>query len=144
MNDLAQLSEIMATDLVVVSPYESLAEVDRIFSNQKIHHLPVVDKFELVGIVSKSDYLKFAYGLSRVSGSIEHTDNELLKEIKVSEIMIKGIAKLTPQDRIATAAQIFKENLFHAIPVVEDNKLVGLVTTFDLIKYSFPIPSLTS
>ncbi|MEM6725199.1 MAG: CBS domain-containing protein [Bacteroidota bacterium] len=144
MNELAQVSEIMATNLVVVSPYEDLTVVDRIFSDQKIHHLPVVDKFELVGMVSKSDYLKFAFGLSRVSGKIEHVDENLLKGVEVSEIMTTGIAKLSPEDRIATAAQIFKENLFHAIPIVENKKLVGIVTTFDLINFCFQIPSLSA
>lgn len=143
MNELALVSEIMATDLVVVSPYEDLTVVDKIFTEKKIHHIPVVDKFELVGLVSKSDYLKFAYGLSRVSGTIEHTDDKLLKGIKVSELMVKGIAKLSPNDRITTAAQIFKENLFHAIPIVDDKKLVGIITTFDLLNFCFKIPSLS-
>ncbi|MDX1665798.1 MAG: CBS domain-containing protein [Saprospiraceae bacterium] len=44
------------------------------------------------------------------------------------------MAKLSPKDRINVALEIFMENRFHAIPVVSDNELVGIVTTFDIIK----------
>jgi acetoin utilization protein AcuB len=55
--------------------------------------------------------------------------------------MTKGLAVLESNDRIGVAIEIFKENLFHAIPIVDDEELKGIVTTFDLIdKY---IPSLS-
>ena len=48
--------------------------------------------------------------------------------------MTQGIATLEPNDRINVALQIFMENLFHAIPVVEDDEVVGILTTYDIIK----------
>jgi acetoin utilization protein AcuB len=47
--------------------------------------------------------------------------------------MTTGIAKLEPTDKINVAMEIFKENLFHAIPVVLDEKLVGIITTYDIL-----------
>ena len=64
---------------------------------------------------------------------------DLLNEVRLKnycaeDIMTSGIAKLTSTDRIAVALEIFKENLFHAIPIVDENELVGIITTYDIIK----------
>jgi acetoin utilization protein AcuB len=48
--------------------------------------------------------------------------------------MTKGLAKLNPNDRINIALEIFMVNRFHAVPVVENDELVGIVTTYDIIK----------
>lgn len=45
--------------------------------------------------------------------------------------------KLEPEDKIGTAAELFLDNRFHALPVVSDGYLVGLVTTFDVLRYEF-------
>ena len=48
--------------------------------------------------------------------------------------MTTGLAKLEPDDRINVALDVFCVNLFHALPVVKDNELVGILTPFDIIK----------
>jgi acetoin utilization protein AcuB len=52
----------------------------------------------------------------------------------VGEIMTRGLAKLESYETVRTAANVFALNRFHALPVVENNKLVGMLTTLDLIK----------
>jgi CBS domain-containing protein len=47
------------------------------------------------------------------------------------------VATLEPQDKIGSAAELFLENLFHAVPIVKDDELQGIVTSFDIIKYTF-------
>ena len=51
--------------------------------------------------------------------------------------MSTRIATLEPSSKIGTAAEVFLENLFHALPIVDDGKLVGIITSFDVLKYSF-------
>lgn len=61
-----------------------------------------------------------------------------MRSLLVREVMVKQVAKLRPEDKIELAADIFRENLFHAMPVVDnDGKLKGIVTTFDLLNYAF-------
>ena len=48
--------------------------------------------------------------------------------------MTTGLAKLSPEERINVALEVFMANRFHAIPVVDDGDLVGIVTTFDIMK----------
>jgi len=49
--------------------------------------------------------------------------------------MTKGLATLESSSRINVALEVFKENIFHAIPVVDEDKLVGIVTTHDIITH---------
>lgn len=133
MNLLAPVSTIMSTDLIVVHEDDKLKKVEKLFNEQKVHHLLVIEDEKLVGIVSKSDYLFFKRGYNNDPIDDEY-DLYRLKVHKVSEIMTTGIAKLDVNDKINIALEIFKENLFHAIPIMDNGKLVGIVTTFDLIK----------
>lgn len=132
MNILHPVSNIMTKELVTLSPTASIAEAAKIFREKKVHHIPIIVNSELVGIVSKSDYLFFRRGF------LDNSEDEKIEEIRmnnyqVSYIMTKGIAKLEPSSRISVALEIFKENIFHAIPVVEHSKLVGIITTYDII-----------
>lgn len=132
MNLLNPVSQIMTTDLVTLSPTASIADAAKIFTTKKVHHIPITLEGELVGIVSKSDYLFFRRGF------LDNKEDEKVEEIRmnnyqVSFIMTKGVAKLEPTDRINVCLELFKENIFHAIPVVKGSQLVGLVTTYDII-----------
>jgi acetoin utilization protein AcuB len=49
--------------------------------------------------------------------------------------MTTKLAKLEPSDKINVALEVFKENLFHGIPIVNNDALVGIVTTYDIIKH---------
>ena len=133
MDLLAPLSSIMSSTVISVKQTDTIKKVEQLFKENRIHHLPVVEDGALVGIVSKSDYLFFKRGFND-----ETTDNRIdefrMKTRLVKDIMTKGIARLESKDRIGVAVEVFKENLFHAIPVVDDDKLVGMLTTFDIIK----------
>lgn len=135
MNLLAPISTIMTTDLKTVSPKDSLIKVEEIFKTKRIHHLPVVEGNKLVGMVSKSDYLFFKRGFNR-NNVEEKWDEVRLKSHSVSEIMTRGIARMEETDKINVALEVFKENLFHAIPIVnETGELRGIVTTYDIIMH---------
>ena len=133
MDLLAPVSSMMTTEVNTVEPEDTMKKVEQVFRENRINHIPVVEEGKLLGIVSKSDYLFFKRGFND-----QTTDNRIdefrLKTRKVKDIMTKGIAKLETADRIGVALEIFKENLFHAIPIVDDGKLVGIITTFDIIK----------
>ena len=133
MDLLAPVSSIMSKEIISVEPEDTIKTVEKLFKENRIHHLPVVEGEKLVGIVSKSDYLFFKRGFNDLT-----TDNRIdefrMKTRKVRDIMTKGIARLEPTERINVAVEVFKENLFHAIPIVDDGKLVGMLTTFDIIR----------
>lgn len=133
MNILNPVSTIMTHKLITVNPEDKLEAVSNLFEQHKIHHIPVVRYKEIVGLISKTDLLYFLRGLSNNSYE-EVLNNVRLKNYSAEDIMTKGLAKIASTDRIAVALEVFKENLFHAIPVVDNGELVGIVTTYDIIK----------
>ncbi|MCB0617165.1 MAG: CBS domain-containing protein [Saprospiraceae bacterium] len=139
MDAKTTLSEIMTTDLIIVKPTDKVKAVADAFRKNDIHHLPVVDEGgQLVGIISKTDFLKISYGWSMFRhAKREEYDNALYESLLVRDVMTKEVAKLSPDDAISVAVGIFKENLFHAIPIVEKGLLVGIITTYDLLNYAF-------
>lgn len=134
MNLLAPISTIMTRDVITVGPEDSLKTVENIFKAHKIHHIPVIEEGKLIGLVSKSDYLFFKRGFNDNSIDLK-VDLFRLKTHKVRDIMIKKLAILEPTDKINVALEVFKENLFHAIPIVADNQVVGMLTSYDIIKH---------
>lgn len=134
MNLLAPISSIMTKDVINVHPEDTLKEVDDMFKVHSFHHLPVVKQDKLVGMVSKSDFLFFKRGFNDNNLDAK-VDLFRLKTHKVKDIMITRLAKLEPSDKINVALEVFKENLFHALPVVENGRIVGMLTTFDIINH---------
>ncbi|MCR9102461.1 MAG: CBS domain-containing protein [bacterium] len=134
MNVLDPVKSIMTTKLITVSTGDKLTAVKEIFDNNRIHHVPVVRYKELVGIISKTDFMHFLRGFNR-NQEDRFVNEARMRAYNVEDIMTKGIAKLSPDDRINVALEVFLENRFHAVPVVSENgELEGILTTFDIIK----------
>ncbi len=133
MNILSPVSSIMTKDLITVSQDDSLETVRDVFSQNNIHHIPVVRFTEIVGILSMTDFQHFMHGFAQ-NDTDRLTEEVRLRAWKVSDIMTKGLAKLDISDPIRTALEVFKTNRIHALPVTEGDALVGIVTTHDIIK----------
>jgi len=134
MNLLKPVSSIMTTDLITVAPGDALKKVDEIFKNNNIHHIPVVRYKEIIGLVSKTDFDQFSHGFSSGKGMGEDLiQNTRLETWKVKDIMTSKLAKIDSKEPIRTAIGLFKMNRFHALPVVDNDELKGIVTTFDII-----------
>lgn len=134
MNLLSPISTIMTKDLITLKPSDSIADAAAIFEQNKIHHLPIAIDDELVGIVSMSDYLFFRRGFLNTTED-KKTENIRLNNYEVNHIMTKGLATMGPSEKINVALEIFKENILHAIPIIKSGKLVGIVTTHDIITH---------
>ncbi len=118
---------IMTKDPITVSPDDTLDTATSILKTYKIEHLPVIDENKkLKGILSFFDLWE-----------LDKTHEEY-KNIKVGDVMTKRVAKLNPDDKVGSVAEIFLENLFEAIPIVDDdNTLVGIVTMLDVVWYEY-------
>lgn len=132
MNIVAPVASIMTKDLITVNPEDSLEIVKQCFDKHTIHHLPVVRYQQIVGIISIQD-LKFF-----LRGTAKNTTDDVIEAMrlrswKAKDIMTEKLAKLDVADSIRTALDVFKTNRLHALPVLEKDKLVGIVTTYDII-----------
>lgn len=119
------LSSIMTRNVITAGPNDKLSVARDIFMRDRVHHLPIVDGRKLVGILTTYDLFKFQ----------GHNGN--YDTAKIRDIMTTHLATLEPEDKVGSAAELFLENLFHAVPVVKDGDLLGIVTSFDVLKYEF-------
>lgn len=133
MNILTPISTIMTTDLITVNPKDTLSSVKYKFDAHPIHHLPVVRYKELVGIISKSDLMYFMKGMRANEVGNMDKNGLRLSHYCAKDIMTVGLATVEPKEPIRTALEIFKENVLHALPVVQDDELIGILTTHDII-----------
>lgn len=127
------ISKFMSRKLITVTPKDRMTAVKEIFDKHRIHHIPVVRDTALVGMISKTDYMHFLRGKNN-NGYGQLIEDSRLHNYTAEDVMTKGIATLEPGDRINVALDVFSENLFHAIPIVENGELVGMLTTHDIIK----------
>lgn len=112
----------MSRSVVTLSLADSLGEAISSRNGIDVRHLPVVQEGQLVGIVSDRD-LRRARGLG------------LESEASVEEIMARDVRVVAPADRLSAAAALMTEHKISAVPVLEEGRLVGIVTTTDLLDH---------
>ena len=134
------IQEVMTKDVIALHPEDPMTKVQEIFESQTIHHIPVIDdEGKVVGIISSQDYHKLqnTFTFFRTSRSKEYNE-AIMKSMLVKEVMTDQLAVLHPGDTLRKAATYFKENRFHALPIVNEARtLVGILTTFDMINYAY-------
>jgi len=125
------VSTIMAVDLITVEMSDSLKDVANVFENIKIRHVPVMSSGVLAGIISKSDVVRMKH-FCQVLDSGDKALFEELNHISVKSLM-KTPVTITKDQTIREAIEILSTNQFHALPVMDDQQLVGIVTTTDIV-----------
>jgi CBS domain-containing protein len=138
MKKTTPVADIMSRYIVAVEPNTSVLEIKALFDKNQFHHIPVVDNGKLIGIVSKIDVYQVTHcdALFRSKPDQEFNDR-LLKSVLAEEIMGKQVVVLSPTDTVLDAAALFSKNKYHALPVVDNGKFVGIVTTYDLLEYAY-------
>ena len=124
-----QVSDIMTTNVVTIPSSTSIADAKRILEAHRFRRLPVVDKGRLVGIVTER-------GLEQVSPSKATSLSVweltyLLNKTTVKEIMERNVVTVSPDVSAEEAVSVAQSNKVGALVVVEDGRVVGIVTTND-------------
>jgi acetoin utilization protein AcuB len=126
------VGRIMHTNLITVSPKATLVEAKELIEKWAIDHLLVVnDKGKLVGILSDRDLKQ--YWASPATSLSTHELNFLLEKLLVEMIMVKTVVTITTETTIERAAFIMQNNNINSLPVMEDDELVGIITSTDVM-----------
>src|SRR5690625_1009120 len=133
MNKEVPVSEIMSTKLVTIHPSLSLYKDKKIFHSYNIRYLQVVEKNKLVGMISYTDILRISFA------DLDENDESIIPMIyemySIPQIMTRVPVFVEATTSIKETAEILAHQSFHSLPVLEEGKLVGIVTTTDLINY---------
>ena len=137
MNPYQAISTIMTPKPFCLDENVSYYQIKAAFEEHDFHHILIVDQQEeLKGIVSRKDVAKIEHTLTLQTSGRTYSVNTLLST-PASRIMTPNPVVLNVDDTIGFAADIFLVNRIHALPIVDDNQLVGIVTTHDLLKFAF-------
>ncbi|WP_298523692.1 CBS domain-containing protein [uncultured Methanobrevibacter sp.] len=124
-----KVKEIMTKDVITTSPDIDVVYAFEKLMEHKISSLPVVDGDELIGIITATD----------VGHNLILDKYEL--GTSVEEIMIKSVSTVSPEDSIEDAIKLMKEGassgILNQLPVVEDGKLIGIISDGDIIQQLF-------
>ena len=133
MNLLAPVSSIMNRDLHVVLPDDNINLVRDIFERKRVQNIPVVKHGRVIGIINRQGFRSFYEGLNR---HFEYKSmNQMPSNIHTAEeVMNKKVFALEIHDRISLALEMLRDNVFYALPVLDGQKLVGMVTSLEIIK----------
>ena len=124
------ISSIMTKNVVCVSPDQKIVDVKHIYEKQKFHHhIPVTKNDKLVGMVSLIDFMY------KIKGAGLDDSNAVYNDLTVKDIMTTNPYSSAPNTSIKEIANELSKGNFRAIPIVEDKKVVGIVSTADIIKY---------
>jgi acetoin utilization protein AcuB len=113
------IAGLMRRDPVTITPLETLAVAQSLMQRADVRQLPVVEKGALIGMLSERD-------LRAHSGYLERT--------KVDAAMSESLITVSPADSSAKAARLLIDRKINAVPVVEDGRLVGIVSRSDLLR----------
>jgi CBS domain-containing protein len=128
------ITEVMTKNVVCISPDQILLDVKHIYEKKEFHHhIPVVENDKLVGMVSLVDFMY------HISGAGLSDNHEVYKTLKVKDIMSSNPFYVNTDATVKEVASVLKEGRFRAIPVLDNNKVIGIVSTADIIKHFLDI-----
>ena len=127
-----QVREHMSAPAIVVSPETPVARAMEILRSRRIGRLPVVADGRLVGIVSEPDLLR-AMPSPATSLTVWEMP-ELLERLPVREVMTPDVVVVEPTTRVQDAAQLMVDRRIGGLPVVEDGRVVGIITETDVFR----------
>ncbi len=114
------VSEIMSRELVTISPDKRVSHALQLMHRHQIRHLPVMAGDRLVGWITSRDLREVLLA-------------SMLEKITVADVMIKAPLSVTPDTAVEDAARLIKENKIGGMPVLEGERLVGVISTLDLV-----------
>ncbi len=130
---IMRVRDLMTLDVVAARPGDSLAHLRNLMFDRDVRHMPVIeDNDDLVGLVSQRDLLR--NHLIEQADVPDFVEDAVLEKLLVRDLMTTGVVSTEPEIDIREAAQLMYENKFGCLPVVEGNRLVGILTESDFVR----------
>lgn len=126
-----KVRDIMVKEVATLDVNDELSLANDIMRLGRIRHLPVVDGARLVGIISERDL--FRSSLAQALGYETKATRELMKSLRIRDVMVTQVITVTPDTDLKTAVKMMVDHKIGCLPVVEGDRLVGLVTETDIL-----------
>ena len=123
--------DIMSAEVTTLGRNDTLLLAKDIMNLGRIRHFPVIEDDELVGVVSQRDLYRASLGTVMQYG--EKAQRAFLESVAIKEVMADPIS-IGPNASVQDAARLMMEHKIGCLPVLEDNRLVGIVTETDMLQ----------
>ena len=123
--------DIMSAEVTTLGRNDTLLLAKDIMNLGRIRHFPVVEDDEVVGVVSQRDLYRASLGTVMQYG--EKAQRAFLESVAVKEVMADPIS-ISPDATVRDAARLMLEHKIGCLPVLEDSRLVGIVTETDMLQ----------
>jgi CBS domain-containing protein len=128
-----KVRDIMAKEVVTLQVDDELSVASDIMHLGRIRHLPILEGDLLVGIVSQRDLYKASLASVMGYGYAETRDH--LKNVVIRKVMVRDVITIKPDAEIHEAGRIMLERKIGCLPVVQGDRLIGMVTETDVLQY---------
>jgi CBS domain-containing membrane protein len=129
----APVSEIMSRNIIALTMSDDLTRAEMLFKKYKIRHIPVVKGETIIGMLSYADLLKISY--PDTTNDEHDIEAVVYNSFTIEQVMTKDVLCIGSNTTIQEATEILAKREFHALPVVDESVLVGIVTSTDLLNY---------
>lgn len=127
-----KVRDVYTRKVIWVTPNSTLPEARKLMDGNDIRRLPVIAGGELVGIITLTDVLRAAP--SPATSLSVWEINYLLDKITVAELMTSPVMTVTPETPLHEVARLMLAHKIGGLPVVEDGKVVGMITESDIFR----------
>ena len=127
------ISTIMTKNVITLTTKDSLLEAEKLFKKNHIRHIPVVENDKIKGMLSLTDLQRISFVDSYDDD--QAVDTTFYNMLTIGQVMANNPVKVSSNMTIKEVATLLASKEFHALPVVDNQKLVGIITTTDLLKY---------
>lgn len=134
MKKRVPVTQIMTKNVITLSVKDDLNTAENLFKEHHIRHIPVTSGEKVLGMLSYTDLMRISFA----DASNEHekeVDTMVYNLFTIEQVMAKDVVSVTSKSTIQDVANFLSVKEFHALPVVDNGELKGIVTTTDLINY---------
>ena len=134
MKKRTPISAIMTKNVITLNNTDDLMQAEKLFKENNIRHIPVVSGKEIKGMLSYTDLLRISFA-DAIDEDESDVDTVVYNMFTIEQVMAKNLVTVNSSTTIKEVAEVLSKREFHALPVVDNGELVGIVTTTDLINY---------
>lgn len=126
-----KVKDLMVKEVATLDVEDELSLANDIMRLGRIRHLPVVSGDKVVGIISERDL--FRSSLAQALGYGDKGSREVMKTLRIKDVMVKKVITVPPDMELKDAVALMVERKIGCLPVVEEGRLVGLITETDIL-----------
>ncbi|WP_291868453.1 CBS domain-containing protein [Maribacter sp.] len=134
MKKRTPIATIMTKEVITLHTGDSLDKAEHLFKKHNIRHIPVLKGEEVIGMLSYTDLLRISFA-DAVDEEDDSVETIVYNMFTLEQVMAKKLVSVTSKTTIKEVAEVLSKKEFHAIPVIDEGELVGMVTTTDLLNY---------